>query len=477
MRSCGILFSAFGSLALLFIGCAEDDGSSGKPNIIWLVAEDLSPDLGCYGLTLVKTPNLDRLASQGVRFTHAFATCPVCSPSRSGFITGMYQTSIGADHHDTMEKNKLHLPHGISTLPDLLYDAGYFVDFNGKTHFNFKYEGIAIKDRDMSERGVNQPFFLVLQTKHTHRPFTRDTKHPIDPSKIDLPPCYPDHEITRRDWADYLEDVQHLDDWVGQQMEWLASNNLLDNSVVVFFGDHGRPHVRGKQFLYDEGLKVPLIITGFGKQKQKPEVSGKLVSLVDLAPTMLEIAGLKVPEYMHGLNLFSETDRKYIFATRSRMGDAIDKMRSVRTKDYLFIKNYMPGKPWMQLSSYKKRSYPVFTLLQLLHEREMLTDSQNYFMTHTKPVYELYNLKDDPYQLHNLAYSNPDLIRKFLDVLAKWQAETNDTFHDPDQEDMEMMIADKKNGLETWYLKNNLSRTPSNDELLDLWYIILGLKD
>jgi N-sulfoglucosamine sulfohydrolase len=112
-----------------------------NPNIVWLIAEDLSPDLGCYGNSLVSTPNIDKLAFQGIRFTNAFATCPVCSPSRSGFITGMYQTSIGADHHDTMEKNKLSLPEGVSTLPDILYDAGYYIDYNGKTHFNFKYEG------------------------------------------------------------------------------------------------------------------------------------------------------------------------------------------------------------------------------------------------------------------------------------------------------------------------------------------------
>jgi N-sulfoglucosamine sulfohydrolase len=456
-------------LVTYFIMVVACNGKSvQKTNIVWLIAEDLSPDLGCYGHPLVKTPNIDKLADQGIRFENAFATCPVCSPSRSAFFTGVYQTTIASDYHDTMEKNKLPLPEGIKTLPDIFYEAGYFVDYHGKTHFNFKYEGLAIKDRDWHERKEQQPFFLVLQTHHTHRPFTRDTIRPVDPAKIEIPPCYPDHEITRRDWADYLEDVQHLDDWVGEQMNWLESNNLLDNTVVVFFGDHGRPHVRGKQFLYDEGLQVPLIIAQFNKNRQKGKVK-ELVSLIDLAPTMLQLAGMEVPNYMHGLNILSEIDREHIFASRSRMGDAIDKMRCIRTEDYLFIKNFMPEKPWMQLSSYKKRSYPVYTLLEVLHEKDQLTDEQAYFMTDTKPEYELYNVKKDPFQLNNLAETNPELVADFSKMLEKWQAETNDHFDDPDQPDLEEMIAGKRAGLRKWYLDNGLSENPSNEEVLNLW--------
>lgn len=458
-------------LIALFISC---ENVSEDPNIVWLIAEDLSPDLGCYGHPLVRTPNIDKLANQGVRFENAFASAPVCSPSRSGFITGMYQTSIGADHHDTMEKNKFTLPEGVKTLPDIFYEAGYYVDYNGKTHFNFKYEGEAIKDREWDERKKQQPFFLVLQTKHTHRPFTRDTLRPIDPEKIDLPSYYPDHEITRRDWADYLEDVQHLDDWVGEQMDWLDSNNLLENTVVVFFGDHGRPHVRGKQFLYDEGLKVPLIIVRFNKNKEQRVVK-ELVSLIDLAPTMLKLAGLQVPDNMHGVDILSEISRNHIFSSRSRMGDAIDKMRGIRTEDYLFIKNYMPEKPWMQLSSYKKRSYPVYTLLEVLQEKDQLTEEQAYFMAETKPEYELYNVKEDSFQLYNLADSNPELINKFKIILEKWQAETNDRFEDPDQSDLEDMIAGKRADLKKWYKDNELSENPSNEEVLDLWREKLGL--
>lgn len=464
------------AITSLFISCETTTGTNlgDRPNIVWLIAEDVSPDLGCYGNSLVKTPQIDKLANNGIKFENAFASCPVCSPSRSAFITGMYQSSIGAEFHDTMEKNKLPLPEEEQTLPDILYDNGYFVDYNGKTHFNFKYDGAAIKDRQLEERKKDQPFFLVLQTKHTHRPFKRDTLRPINPDLVVLPPYYPDHAITRRDWANYLEDVQHFDDWVGEQMRWLEENNLLDNTIIVFFGDHGRPHVRGKQFLYDEGLRVPLIITRYKKNAQKESIS-EIVSLIDLAPTMLKAAGLPIPDSMHGIDILSDINREYIVASRSRMGDAVDKMRAIRTKDYLFIKNFMPEVPWMQLSSYKKSSYPVFTLMEVLYENDQLTEEQSIFMSESKPEFELYNLINDPFQLNNIAYSNRIVTHKFIKILEDWQKKTNDIYTDPDESDLQAMILEKRENLKKWYIRNGLSENPSNEEVLEIWYQILSI--
>ncbi len=463
------LLLLFPLLLTLFSGCQEVQE---RPNIVWMIAEDFSPDLGSYGHPLVYSPNLDKLAAQGIRFDNAFASAPVCSSTRSGFITGMYQTSIGADQHDTMEKNKLPLPEGVKTLPDYFHEAGYFVDFNGKTHFNFKYTGEGVKDRDISDRKPGQPFFLVLQTHHTHRVFKRDTLRPIDPSVIAIPECYPEHEITRRDWADYLEDAQLLDRWVGEQMAWLEENQLLENTIVVFFGDHGRPHVRGKQFLYDEGLKVPLIITHYGKNAQI-KVVDNLVSLIDLAPTMLEATGLEVPEHMHGMNILRPTDREYVFASRSRNGDAIDKMRSLRTKDYLFIKNYMPHVPWMQHSSYKKTSYPVYTLLKVLDKRNELTEAAKYFMSPTKPVYELYYIPEDPHQVRNLAEKYPEKVQEFEAILEKWREDTQDCFEDPDLPDLVNMLADKRKAVVRWNEQAGLDANASEEEVLEAWRKIL----
>ncbi|MCC5928643.1 MAG: sulfatase [Cyclobacteriaceae bacterium] len=456
-------------LFILFSACEQEKE---QPNIVWMIAEDFSPDLACYGHPIVHSPNLDKLAAQGIRFNNAFASAPVCSSARSGFITGMYQTAIGADQHDTMEKNKLPLPQGVKTLPDYFHDAGYFVDFNGKTHFNFKYTGEGVKDRNITDREPGQPFFLVLQTHHTHRVFKRDTLRPIDPAIVEIPECYPDHEITRRDWANYLEDTQLLDRWVGQQMAWLEENQLLNNTIVVFFGDHGRPHVRGKQFLYDEGLRVPLIITRFGKNA-KVQVVEELVSLIDLAPTMLQAAGLKVPDHMHGIDILKPVERDHVFASRSRNGDAIDKIRSLRTKDYLFIKNYMPHVPWMQLSSYKRTQYPVYTLLKVLDERNELTETAQYFMSPTKPVYELYYIPDDPHQVNNLAEKHPEKVQEFEAMLEKWRHNTHDYFEDPDLPDLVNMLASKRKAVDQWNQRAGLDINASDEEVLEAWRKIL----
>ncbi len=458
------------ALAATFASCGTQH--TDRPNIVWLIAEDFSPDLGCYGHPLVHSPNIDKLAAEGIRYEYAFASSPVCSAARSGFITGMYQNALAADEHDTMEKNKLPLPEGVKTLPDYFHEAGYFVSFNGKTHFNFKYEGEGIKARDVHDRAEGQPFFMVLQTYHTHRKFHRDAIRPIDPQAVELPLCYPDHEITRRDWADYLEDAQHLDRWVGEQMQYLEENNLLDNTVVVFFGDHGRPHVRGKQFIYDEGLRVPLIITRFG-EKRDVRVVKELVSLIDLAPTMLELSGIRMSDHMHGIDILAPIERKHVFASRSRNGDAIDKMRCVRTENHLFIKNYMPHVPWMQLSSYKRNAYPVFTLLNVLDKQNRLTSEQQYFMSPTKPVYELFDVKNDPDQVYNIADSHPELVAELEKILEDWRKQVNDCFEDPDLPDLVEMIASKRKGIDRWNEQQGLPPNPSDEEVLQAWHKIL----
>ena len=453
------------SVFLFLIACNQVQPE--KPNIIWLIAEDISPDLPCYGNFDASTPSINKLAENGIVFHNAFATGPVCSPSRSAFLTGVHQTTLGADFHRTLKKNKPSLPEGVKTLPQIFYEAGYFVDYNGKKDVNFNYKEEGFKDRDWSERKPGQPFFMVLQTFHTHRPFHRHEKK-VNPDSVSFPPYYPDHALTRRDWANYLEDIQHLDDWVGEQMQWLADSNLLENTIVVFVGDHGRPHVRDKQFLYDGSLKVPLIISHYNKQKQQ-KVNNKLISLIDLAPTMLEAANLPVPSYMHGVSLNEKEERKYVFAARDRSGDAIDKMRSVRSKDYLLIKNYMPEKPYMQKSGYKLSRYPVFSLMHYLAEEEKLTPEQQIFMAKTKPEYELYNVKTDPYQLNNIAETEPEVLQEMQKVLSEWQTVTNDTLSDPDIVDLSKKLKGKSDWLKSWYDENGLSYDANWKELVEFW--------
>ena len=181
------------------LGYAQKE--TNKPNIIWMIAEDLSPDLGCYGNKIVKTPHINKLAQQGIMFQNAHATGSVCSPSRSAFVTGMYQTSFGANFHRTMKRNLHKLPKGTQTLFDFFHEAGYFVDYNGKKDLNFKLKSKGLKNRKWKTRKADQPVFLVFQSYHTHRPFHNDTVNPVDPTTVSIPPYYPDHPLTRRDWA------------------------------------------------------------------------------------------------------------------------------------------------------------------------------------------------------------------------------------------------------------------------------------
>ena len=233
------------ALATTLASCGAQQDE--QPNIVWLIAEDFSPDLGCYGHPLVHSPNLDKLAAEGIRYEYAFASSPVCSAARSGFITGMYQNALAADEHDTMEKNKLPLPAGVKTLPDYFHDAGYFVSFNGKTHFNFKYEGEGIKARDIEERAEGQPFFLVLQTNSTHRrrggSFLRDSIRPVDPAAVELPVCYPD-------LPDLVEMIASKRKGIDR---WNASHGLPENpsDEEVLEAWH--------RFLFDDGYRQAYI--------------------------------------------------------------------------------------------------------------------------------------------------------------------------------------------------------------------------
>ncbi|WP_461533649.1 sulfatase family protein [Sinomicrobium sp.] len=384
-----------------------------NPNILWIIADDLGNDLGCYGNMDVYTPNLDRLAAEGIRFTNAYATAPVCSPSRSSLITGMYPVSINSLNHRTLDKKPL--PRGIAPITAYFRKEGYFCTNadeyreKGKEDYNFDteyiYDGI-----DWDERQPDQPFFAQIQIFEPHRPFVSDTEHPVDPDMVQVPPYYPDHPLIRKDWAMYLESIQVLDKKVGAVLDWLEEEGLIDETVIFFFGDHGRPHLRDKQFLYEGGLRTPLIAR-FPPGMAEKGVVENLVSLIDVSATSLALAGVVLPPHLQGKPFFGDDKeiRKYVYGFRQRMGDAVDDSRSITDGRYKLIWNRMPEVPWMQLSSYKKTSYPAFSLYQYLYEKGELGIPFNLFMAEYKPEIELYDLKDDPYELKNLA--NTDLFQ------------------------------------------------------------------
>lgn len=429
-----------------------------KPNVIWLVLEDISLEVGAYGDTLVKTPNLDRLATQGTRYTNAYATSSVCSPSRSAFFTGMNQTSIGAHHHRSHLKDGYKLPKHVKMLSEYLRDEGYYNLLMGpkqKTDFNFnhiasafdatdgeiKYSGGAYTHapidtkilgnnawKQYKKEAPNKPFFAQINYSETHRTFIADPKNPVNPDHVKLPSYYPDHELARRDWALYLETVQTVDQKVGRLFDELESAGALDNTIVFIFGDHGRAMLRDKQWLYDGGLRVPLIVVGKGIEQGK--VENKMVSLVDLAPTTLDLIGANVPSYMDGKVFMGDNaeHRTHVFAQRDRCDETDDRIRSVRDKRFHYIKNYYPEKPYTQFNTYKKLQYPVLTLMQKLHEEGKLTPEQALFFADKRPAEELYDTLLDPDEVNNLA-NDPKYANKLASMrseLTSWQERTGD---------------------------------------------------
>ncbi|MFC1529401.1 sulfatase [Gemmatimonadota bacterium] len=415
------------------------EGRQERPNILWLIAEDLSPDIGCYGTDQVQTPNIDRLAREGTRFTSAFATAPVCSASRSALMTGMYQTSIGAHQHRTDPKGPL--PGGVSVITERFREAGWFTCNQagnnraraGKTDLNF-ISGELFDGIDWSERSSGQPFFAQVNFSETHRNFTRDPDRPVDPDQVDLPPYYPDHPVTRRDWADYLECAQNLDRKVGTVLSRLEEEGLAEDTIVFFFGDHGRAHVRGKQFLYEGGIRVPLIIRWPGGVGEG-NIRDDLVSLIDLAPTAMRMAGIDPPDHLHGLPLPEEGNgREFIIAARDRCDETFDRIRCVRDRRYKYIRNFYPNLPWTQTNLYKLRQYPVLTLLQVLHARGDLTPEQARFMAPGRPPEELYDLENDPHEVRNLAEvpARERLLNAMRDRLETWITELGDIGEEPE---------------------------------------------
>ena len=388
-------------------GCHSTYGHH-SPNILWIVGDDLGLELGCYGNNEVRTPNIDRLAGQGVKYTNAYATVPVCSPSRSSLITGMYPTSINCLDHRTIDMTEL--PAGIRPITEYFREAGYFctngnsLDMTkpGKEDYNFK-SGNLFDGTDWAQRKTGQPFFAQVQIYNPHRPFVHDTENPINPDNVHLPACYPDHPLLRADWAMYLESIQQCDKIVGKFLDRLENEGQTENTIVILFGDNGRPHLRDKQFIYEGGLKVPLIIRWPGKLKPG-KVDDQLVSLIDVSATSMAAAKIPIPGTMQG-NVFIDENavkRKYIFGFRQRMGDAVDDSRSISDGRYKLIWNRMPEAPWMQMSGYKKLEYPAYALYRYLHKQGKLALPYDLFMASQKPEIELYDLKKDPMELNNL---------------------------------------------------------------------------
>jgi N-sulfoglucosamine sulfohydrolase len=418
-----------------------------KPNILWLIAEDFGPQLGFLGTKEVWTPNLDALAKNGVYFSHAY-NGNVCSPSRSAFMTGMYSTTIGAHNHRSHRNDNHPLPDGVRVLTDWLRPAGYFtanvVDLpadlgfkgTGKTDWNFTYTNKPFDSKSWADLKTHQPFYAQINFKETHRDYHGPKK--ADPAKVEIPPYYPDHPVTRQDMAEYLDDTSELDRKCGLILQQLEKDGLADNTVVIFFGDNGQSMVRAKQFCYEEGHHVPLLIRwpkNFPAPKNfKPgSVNPRFIEGIDISATTLDIAGVTKPAKMQGrifLGDRTEPDREYTFGSRDRCDMTAMRIRTVRDARWRYIRNFTPEIPFLALNEYKEKQYPVWNLLKELHAQGKLTPAQEFLCQTRMPDEELYDLETDPHEINNLAKSDkPDAqaaLKRLRTVLEKWIEDTND---------------------------------------------------
>lgn len=407
-----------------------------RPNILWIMLEDWGPELSCYGTKAVHTPNIDKLASEGVRYTRAFTTAPVCSTSRSAMLTGHYQNYTGTNQHRTSDKKPL--PYGIKPIPTLLSEAGYFTacgcGLSKKTDQNFS-NPTGFKGKHWRDRAKGQPFFAQATEATTHRKWNRDPDNPIDETTVELPPYYPDVPMVRRDWANGLEQLQRADRTIGKLLKQLDDDGLRDSTLVIVIGDNGRCMPRGKQFLYDGGIAIPLIMRWPGHIKSGT-VCEDLVNTLDICKTIVDVASVTPPHPLHGLNLFESaiSARPYIFAARDKMDDTHDAMRAVRSKRYKYILNLMPERPYCQFNAYKELRYPTLAVLNVMNLEGRLTPEQAHFMATSKPTEELYDLESDPWETKNLIDdpAQETVAAKMRAALTEWQTEMNDEGVTPD---------------------------------------------
>lgn len=422
-----------------------------KPNILWILAEDLGPQLACYGYPLVRTPNLDRLASEGVRFTHCHSTGPVCSASRSALNVGLYQTTTGTHHHRSHRKDGYRLLFGAKLLSHRLQEAGYFtanvlqfapgVRGQGKTDFNFNFDGKPFLGTHWNQRAKGQPFYAQVNFQATHKgpamDEARQGKDLIDPGKVELPPYWPDHPVVRDEFTTYLNCVNLLDRQVGTLLDKMKRDGALDNTLIFFFGDNGRCLIRGKQWCYDAGTHVPMIAHGPGIARAG-QVRDDPAVLLDVTASTLAAAGLPLPEPFHGRPLFGSQSkpREFICTARDRCDETRDRIRAVRDGRYGYIRNYMPERPYTQSNAYIEKQYPTLGVMKELHAQGKLNAAQSLFMAPRKPDVEFYDLRSDPHEIRNLAADpkHRKLVDQYAARLDRWMAETGDRGGEPESD-------------------------------------------
>ncbi|MEO0587595.1 MAG: sulfatase [Planctomycetota bacterium] len=423
-------------------------------NFVFLQAEDTGRHQGCYGDPFAHTPNLDRLAAQGTRFTNAFSPAPVCAPSRSATVTGQHAIKHGGHH----QRCRVTSPPRLFTQE--LIDAGYSVDWSNKTDFNFaEPQGFATQRTDwlaQLEHGQHptQPFFLYHNFAGTHEsslwpPGTDpayDGGTPVGPlpdpgvpgitpdtgARIPVPPYLPDTPTTRASLFRYYRQLANQDAYFGRVLAALDRAGLADSTVVVYFSDHGRGVVREKRWCYEAGIHLPLIVRAPAHAQLAPPgtLRDDLVSWVDLAPTVLALAGIEIPANYDGrvfLGPDTQPEPGCVFAARDRMDECTDRVRAARDRRHLYLRNDFADRPYAQRLRYMELS-PVTRELRELHAAGRLTPEQAHWFAPQKPDEELYDTAADPHCLNNLAESpaHADTLARLRQATAGWQDRVDD---------------------------------------------------
>ena len=434
-------------LSLLFLwGCTPSPQEQTPPNIIWIVSEDNSPLLGCYGDSLAISPNIDKLAKEGVLFENAFANAPVCAPSRATLITGLYPTTLGTQNMRCM----VELPKSVKFFPQYLRDAGYFTSLRIKRDYNSpKQEGTWDVDDfwnmedALKGREEGQPFFMFYNTWMSHEgkiqnrtnlpDYFKSTfeKKPdvdsllatfknFDSSKVRIPEYQPNSPEMRDDWAWYYKAMQMMDYEVGEVLKYLADNNLLENTIVIYSSDHGGVLGRSKRFTFESGLKIPMIIKFPENYKNLEESlnenrTDRIVSFVDMAPTILSLAGINKPDYMYGnafLGEFAKDADTIAYGFRDRMDEGYDMVRSVRNKRFRYIRNYMPYRPSGQHLKFLWKVKSMRAWEESYRNGE-LNSTQSVFFE-PKMAEEMYDIANDPDNINNIA-NNPKYSKQLIE--------------------------------------------------------------
>lgn len=436
----------------LLVACnAETEKIPSKPNILWIMAEDMGQDLECYGMQAVKTPNLNLLAKNGVQYNAAVCSNPISSPNRSAMMTGLNQVSSKSHNHrsnrdtpiDTLIKPFTYYlrNNGYTTIlgSNLVMNKGRKTDCNFKHTPLGEWNGVnnfGLFDKFDEITAEDQPFFAQIQLLVTHRgdwwnEVTAKSKHPVDPEAVQLPPYLEDHPMIRKEFASYLDQVEHMDNELGLIMEDLEKKGILDNTIIFFIGDNGRCDIKGKGYLYESGLKIPMIAWGKGI---KPAVEEGLVSVLDITATILDLAGIDRPAYYEGIPLFdlksgeSVAQHDYIYSARDNWDEIVECIRSITSDDYKYIRNYIPEQPWDMHQQYLDFHRPAVHIMRELKKQGKLSPEASLFFADSKAPEELYNIKKDPHELNNLAadpkYS--EILNTLRSEMDKWQSENKD---------------------------------------------------